>query len=46
MNTSAFEQYWIKDKFEGLRIIENKEKIPWTLYVGLAGMAGTLSLQG
>jgi NADPH-dependent curcumin reductase CurA len=44
--TIPFEKYFFKEDFEGLRVIENKEKIPWSLYVGLAGMAGQTSYYG
>ena len=42
LNTfAAFQQYWIAPALsQGLRIIENKEKLPWSVYLGVAGMPG------
>jgi NADPH-dependent curcumin reductase CurA len=36
----AFVEYWIANDAKKFRILENKEKLPWSLYVGLAGMPG------
>jgi NADPH-dependent curcumin reductase CurA len=33
-------EYWVATSPESLRVIDNKEQIPLSLYVGLAGMAG------
>jgi len=38
-----FVEYWIADDVKKLRVIENKEKLPWSLYVGIAGMPGQTS---
>ncbi|CAL1711174.1 unnamed protein product [Somion occarium] len=35
-----FQHYTILKDLEGLRILENKEKLPWSAYVGVAGMPG------
>jgi len=39
-----YQQYTLYPNFKesGLKIIENKEKIPWSNYVGVAGMPGEL----
>lgn len=36
----AFEQYKVIPNLQGYRILKNEAKIPWSLYVGLAGMPG------
>ncbi|PPQ97816.1 hypothetical protein CVT26_012916, partial [Gymnopilus dilepis] len=35
-----FQNYSVRKDLTGLRIIENKEKLPWSLYVGVLGMPG------
>lgn len=37
---SAFAQYFIRPSFDGFRVLENKEGLPWSVYVGVAGMPG------
>jgi len=34
------EEYNVRQSLQGLKIIENKEKLPWSVYVGAAGMPG------
>ncbi|CAL1711894.1 unnamed protein product [Somion occarium] len=36
----AFQTYTILKDLTGLRILENKEGLPWSAYVGIAGMPG------
>lgn len=31
----------MRPTLDGLRILENKEGLPWSVYVGVAGMPGT-----
>jgi hypothetical protein len=38
----AFETYIISSNPKGFQKIYNKEKLPWTVYVGALGMAGAL----
>jgi hypothetical protein len=38
----AFENYIISNNPNGFQKIYNKEKLPWTVYVGVLGMAGAL----
>lgn len=35
-----FVEYWVAPKLDGFRILENKENLPWSAYVGVAGMPG------
>ena len=35
-----FSEYWVAPKLDGFRILENKENLPWSAYVGVAGMPG------
>ncbi|KAL0961263.1 hypothetical protein HGRIS_006226 [Hohenbuehelia grisea] len=35
-----FEQYIVRPNLSGLKIIKNEEKLPWSYYVGAAGMPG------
>ncbi|GJE91334.1 NADP-dependent oxidoreductase [Phanerochaete sordida] len=35
-----FAQYFIRPSFDGFRVLENKEGLPWSVYVGVAGMPG------
>ncbi|KAF7971147.1 hypothetical protein HWV62_21956 [Athelia sp. TMB] len=35
-----FQQYIVSDKVDNYRILENKEGLPWSAYVGAAGMPG------
>ncbi|KAI0072843.1 NAD(P)-binding protein [Panus rudis PR-1116 ss-1] len=35
-----FQQYIVLPDLKGFRILENKEKLPWSAYVGIAGMPG------
>ncbi|KAJ3489541.1 hypothetical protein NLI96_g2070 [Meripilus lineatus] len=41
-----FEQYKVIPNLQGYRILKNEAKIPWSLYVGLAGMPGKTSYYG
>ncbi|EKM53341.1 uncharacterized protein PHACADRAFT_259646 [Phanerochaete carnosa HHB-10118-sp] len=38
--TFPFQEYFILPGLEGSRILENKEGLPWSAYVGIAGMPG------
>ncbi|GJE91708.1 NADP-dependent oxidoreductase [Phanerochaete sordida] len=35
-----FSEYFVQEKFDGFRVLENKEGLPWSVYVGVAGMPG------
>ncbi|KIP01974.1 hypothetical protein PHLGIDRAFT_112558 [Phlebiopsis gigantea 11061_1 CR5-6] len=35
-----FQKFFIRPSLEGVRILENKEKLPWSTYLGAAGMPG------
>jgi len=37
---TAFKEYFILDKLGGTRILENREVLPWSVYLGAAGMPG------
>ena len=37
---TAFKEYFILDKPDETRILENKEGLPWSVYLGAAGMPG------
>lgn len=37
---AAQKQYNIISKLDRLRIIDNKHNLPWSVYIGVAGMAG------
>lgn len=39
----AFQEYSVIPNKEGVRVIKNEEKLPWTVYVGAAGMPGRFS---
>jgi len=39
-------EYWVAQDVKSLRVIENKEKLPLTLYVGMIGMAGQTGWMG
>ena len=41
---ATFQQYAIikSDALKDLRIVENKENIPWSAYVGICGMPGAI----
>ena len=41
----AFKHYVILPSADNIRVLENKEGLPWSLYVGVAGMPGTQCLQ-
>ncbi|KAF7800084.1 hypothetical protein EIP86_011327 [Pleurotus ostreatoroseus] len=41
-----FQEYTVFPKFDGLRIIANEEGIPWSVYVGVAGMPGQTAYYG
>ena len=36
----AFQEYTVLYSTKDVRILKNEEKLPWTLYVGVAGMPG------
>lgn len=36
----AFQEFTIVPSMENIRILTNEENLPWTLYVGVAGMPG------
>ena len=36
----AFVQYFILPSLDGFRVLENKEGLPWSVYLGVAGMPG------
>ena len=42
----AFEQYKVVPNLQGFRILKNGVNIPWSLYVGLAGMPGVILFSG
>ena len=37
---TAFQQYFIAPSFDGFRKLDNKENLPWSVYLGVAGMPG------
>ena len=37
---SAFQEYVVASPDPTMRVIENKEKLPWYNYVGICGMPG------
>lgn len=39
-----FQQYLVKPNLEEVRIIENKEGLPWSVYVGALGMPGQTAI--
>ena len=45
-DSTAFQEYVVFRDTEGLKVIEvdNKENIPWSLYVGVLGLAGARAL--
>lgn len=38
----AHEEYNVRQNLDDLKIIANEEKLPWSVYVGAAGMPGEL----
>ena len=36
----AFQQYALLKNAQPYRVLENKEKLPWSVYVGVCGMPG------
>lgn len=40
VNFVDFQEYDIKKDMFDLRVIENKENLPWSVFVGAAGMPG------
>lgn len=34
------QEYFVKPSIEGLRILENREGLSWSAYLGIAGMPG------
>jgi hypothetical protein len=38
-----FEEYFVMNDPTGLRLIKNEENLPWSVYVGAAGMPGKQS---
>ncbi len=38
--TTAFQEYVVQTNVAHVRLLENKENIPWSNYVGAAGMPG------
>lgn len=38
--TSAFEEYIVFSDADHIRVLKNEEQIPWTVYLGIAGMPG------
>lgn len=41
--SSAFQEYAILPDAEGVRVLKNDFNLPWSAYVGVAGMAGMCS---
>ncbi|KAJ3554962.1 hypothetical protein NM688_g2830 [Phlebia brevispora] len=41
-----FQEYTIKSNTQGFRVIENKERLPWTVYTGVLGLAGQTAWYG
>lgn len=39
-SSTAFQKYFTLSSLDGVIIIENKERIPWSAYVGVAGIPG------
>ena len=37
---TAFQQYAVLPNIDGLTVVKNEEKLPWSVYVGIAGMPG------
>lgn len=35
-----YQQYFVKANLDGMRIIDNPQKLPWSYYVGVCGMPG------
>ncbi|KAI0788286.1 NAD(P)-binding protein [Fomes fomentarius] len=44
--TGAFQKYVVFTDTKGLRVIENKETLPWSAYVGVLGLAGRTAHHG
>ncbi|KAF8530097.1 NAD-P-binding protein [Hysterangium stoloniferum] len=42
----AYQAYIVLPSASGLRVLENKEKLPWSVYVGTAGMPGQTAFLG
>ena len=42
----AFQKFFVLPSLEGFRVLENKEKLPWSTYVGAAGMPGQTAFFG
>ena len=40
VHRSAHQQYFVKANLDGMRVIENPQKLPWSYYVGVCGMPG------
>lgn len=38
----AFQHYTVIPTLDNIRILQNEEKLPWSAYVGVAGMPGML----
>ena len=36
----AFQKYVVLEKPRDFKVLENKEKLPWSIYVGVCGMPG------
>ena len=36
----AFQNYFIKKNLDGLKVLENPHKLPWSVFVGVLGMPG------
>ncbi|KAH7926493.1 NAD(P)-binding protein [Leucogyrophana mollusca] len=41
-----FEEYFVQQDAKAFTVIENKEKLPWSAYVGAAGMPGQTAYSG
>ena len=38
----AFQEYSVLRDISKVRVIENKEKLPWSVYLGVCGMPGEI----
>jgi hypothetical protein len=38
------EEYGIRKSVAGLRILSNEHRLPWSVYIGAAGMPGEISI--
>lgn len=39
---AAYEEYFVWAKDKQTKLLKNEENIPWSLYIGVAGMPGNL----